>query len=80
MFLVRPAPLNNEHLLSFLLRLSIANGFKNTIQLLRCIDIPLSNNRLPPKKVALGDFPIELLLKEININSNQLSSTLFHKV
>jgi hypothetical protein len=79
MFLVRPAPLNNEHLLSFLLRLSILNGFKNTIQLLRCVDLPLTNNRLPPKKVALGDFPIELLLKEINIKSNQLSSTLFHQ-
>ena len=79
MFLVRLAPLNNEHLLSFLLRLSILNGFKNTIQLLRCVDLPLTNNRLPPKKVALGDFPIELLLKEINIKSKQLSSTLFHQ-
>ncbi|MEI6897635.1 MAG: TniQ family protein [Psychromonas sp.] len=79
MFLVRPAPLNNEHLLSFLLRLSIANGFKNTIQLLRCIDIPLTNNRLPPKKVALGDFPTKLLQKAINLKAKPLSSTLFHQ-
>ncbi|WP_160063693.1 TniQ family protein [Psychromonas sp. L1A2] len=79
MFLVRPTPLNNEHLLSFILRLSIANGFKNTIQLLRCIDIPLTNNRLPPKKVALGDFPTELLQKAINLKAKPLSSTLFHQ-
>ncbi len=79
MFLVRPAPLNNEHLLSFLLRLSIANGFKNTIQLLRCIGIQLTNNRLPPRKVALGYFPTKLLQKEINLKAKQLSSTLFHQ-
>lgn len=79
MFLVRPVPLNNEHLLNFLLRLSIANGFKNIIQLLRCIDIPLTNNRLPPKKVALGEFPTKLLRQELNLKFKQLSSTLFYQ-
>lgn len=80
MFLIRPIPLKSEHLLSYLLRLSIANGFKNTIQLLRCINLPLTNNRIPPKKVALGNFPIELIRKELNLETNQLSATLLHKV
>ena len=79
MFLIRPFPKNNEHVLNYLLRVSISNGFKNTIQLLRCIDFPLTNNRLPPNKIALGDFPIELLRKNIAIKSNQLAPTLFHK-
>lgn len=79
MFLVRPIPITNECILNYLWRLSSANGFKNTIQLLRCIDIPLTNNRLPPKKIALGEFATKLLRKEINLKYKQLSSTLFHQ-
>jgi hypothetical protein len=79
MFLVRPPPITNECILNYLWRLSSANGFKNIIQLLRCIDIPLTNNRLPPKKIALGEFATKLLQKEINLKYKQLSSTLFHQ-
>jgi len=80
MLLVRPPPKVDEHLLNYLLRLSIVNGFKNTIQLLRCIDMKLINNRIPPKKVALGDLALDLLSKEIDLKKEQLSSTLFRKL
>jgi hypothetical protein len=79
MFLVRPHPLENEHILNYLLRLSTVNGFKNTIQLLRCSHFSLTNNRLPPKKLFTGDFDVKYLQEQCHLSGKQLHNTLFHK-
>lgn len=79
MFLIRPPLRNDEHILNYLLRISISNGFKNPIQLLRCIDFTLINNRLPTNKIAFGDFSTELLLKNTNLKIDRGSSPFFHR-
>ena len=80
MFLIRPLLRNDEHILNYLLRISISNGFKNTIQLLRCIDFTLINNRLPTNKIAFGDFSTKLLLKNTNLKIDSVSSPFFHSI
>jgi len=79
MFLVRPHPLENEHIVNYLLRLSMVNGFKNAIQLLRCAQFSLSNNRLPPKKLFTGDFDVNHLQEQCYLSDKELHNMLFHE-
>ncbi|SFG01583.1 TniQ family protein [Neptunomonas qingdaonensis] len=54
MFIARPKPKANEHILSYLIRLSGLNGYKNPIQVLRCSGVLIANNRLPTTSLLLG--------------------------
>jgi len=47
MLLIRPSPNYKDTLTNYLLRLTAANGYKNSMQLLRDERCLLHNNRLP---------------------------------
>jgi hypothetical protein len=72
--LIRPYPKATDSLPSYLLRLTAANGYKNSLQLLRDKHCLLANNRLPGKKIFFGDFDLERVARLANINAHQLSA------
>tara|TARA_R110002050_G_scaffold120067_8_gene237982 strand:- start:2283 stop:4052 length:1770 start_codon:yes stop_codon:yes gene_type:complete len=73
MLLIRPYPQTTDTLPNYLLRLTAANGYKNSMQLLRDEHCLLANNRLPGKKIFFGDFDLERVAKLANTNAHQLS-------
>ena len=74
MLLIRPYPQTTDTLPNYLLRLTAANGYKNSMQLLRDENCLLANNRLPGKKIFFGDFDLERVARLANINASQLSA------
>ena len=74
MLLIRPYPQLTDTLPNYLLRLTTANGYKNSMQLLRDEHCLLANNRLPGKKIFFGDFDLDRVARLTNINTHQLSA------
>jgi len=74
MLLIRPYPLPTDTLPNYLLRLTAANGYKNSMQLLRDEHCLLANNRLPGKKIFFGDFDLDKVARLANINAHQLNT------
>lgn len=72
MLLIRPYPKATDTLPNYLLRLTAANGYKNSMQLLRDERCLLTNNRLPGKKIFFGDFDLERVAMLANIEAAQL--------
>ncbi len=80
MLLIRPHPKLTDSLPSYLLRLTAANGYKNSMQLLRTANCKLLNNRLPSKKVFFGEFDIERVAMLANINTSQIEALKFRQI
>lgn len=74
MLLIRPYPQPADTLPNFLLRLTAANGYKSSMQLLRNEHCLLANNRFPGKKIFFGDFDLNRLSMLANIEVNQLNA------
>ena len=74
MLLIRPYPQPTDTLPNYLLRLTAANGYKNSMQLLRDEHCLLANNRLPGKKIFFGDFDLDRVAMLANVNSSQLNA------
>jgi hypothetical protein len=74
MLLIRPYPQPTDTLPNYLLRLTAANGYKNSMQLLRDEHCLLANNRLPGKKIFFGYFDLERVARLANINAHQLNA------
>ena len=74
MLLIRPYPQPSDTLPNYLLRLTAANGYKNSMQLLRDEHCLLANNRLPGKKIFFGYFDLERVAMLANVNAHQLSA------
>ena len=74
MLLIRPYPQPTDTLPNYLLRLTAANGYKNSMQLLRDKHCLLANNRLPGKKIFFGDLDLDRVARLANINASQLSA------
>jgi hypothetical protein len=72
MLLTRPFPQKNELLPHYLMRLSAANHYHNTILLLKACGENLSNNRVTGKKVFFGEFNISHLASMVNLNVEKL--------
>jgi len=68
MLLTRPYPKPTDSLPNYLLRLTAANGYKNSMQLLRSIDCKILNNRLPSKKIFFGEFDLKRVAMLANIS------------
>ena len=77
MLLIRPYPQPTDTLPNYLLRLTAANGYKNSMQLLRDKDCLLTNNRLPGKKTFFGDFDLGRVAMLANIETAQLRELSF---
>lgn len=73
MLLIRPYPQPTDTLPNYLLRLTAANGYNNSMQLLRDKHCLLANNRLPAKKIFFGEFDLERVARLANINAYQIS-------
>jgi hypothetical protein len=80
MLLIRPYPQSNDSLPNYLLRLTAANGYKNSMQLLRNAECKLLNNRLPSKKIFFGKFDLERVAMLININITQIEGLMFKQI
>jgi len=80
MLLIRPYPKPTDSLPSYLLRLTAANGYKNSMQLLRTANCKLLNNRLPSKKIFFGEFDLERVAMLANINSSQIETLKFRQI
>jgi hypothetical protein len=80
MLLIRPYPKPTDSLPSYLLRLTAANGYKNSMQLLRAANCKLSNNRLPGKKIFFGQFDLERVALLANINIAQVEALKFRQI
>jgi hypothetical protein len=80
MLLIRPYPQPTDTLPNYLLRLTAANGYKNSMQLLRDEHCLLSNNRLPGKKIFFGDFDLERMAMLANINITQVEDLKFKHI
>jgi hypothetical protein len=80
MLLIRPYPKATDSLPSYLLRLTAANGYKNSMQLLRAGNCSLSNNRLPGKKIFFGYFDLERVAMLANIDISQVDALKFRQV
>jgi len=78
--LIRPYPKATDSLPSYLLRLTAANGYKNSMQLLRTVKCKLLNNRLPSKKVFFGEFDLERLAMLANISITQVEYLKFKHI
>ena len=74
MLLIRPYPQSTDSLPNYLLRLTAANGYKNSMQLLRTANCKLLNNRLPGKKVFFGEFDLKRVALLANINIAQVEA------
>jgi len=72
MLLIRPYPQATDTLPNYLLRLTAANGYKNSMQLLRDEHCLLANNRLPGKKIFFGDFDLDRVAILANVNAHLL--------
>lgn len=72
MLLIRPHLKATDTLPNYLLRLTAANGYKNSMQLLRDERCLLANNRLPGKKIFFGDFDLQRVAMLANIEAAQL--------
>ena len=72
MLLIRPYPKATDSLPSYLLRLTAANGYKNSMQLLRDEHCLLANNRLPGKKIFFGGLDLDRVARLANVNAHQL--------
>ncbi|MGX1112670.1 hypothetical protein ACSSVW_002076 [Pseudoalteromonas sp. MBR-15] len=77
MLLIRPYTKATDTLPSYLLRLTAANYYQNSMQLLRDEHYLLTNNRLPGKKIFFGDFNLDRVAMLANINAAQLSELSF---
>lgn len=80
MLLIRPYPKATDSLPSYLLRLTAANGYKNSMQLLRTVKCKLLNNRLPSKKVFFGEFDLERVAMLANISIAQVEDLKFKHI
>jgi hypothetical protein len=80
MLLIRPYPKPTDSLPSYLLRLTAANGYKNSMQLLRSDNCKLLNNRLPSKKVFFGEFDLERVALLANIDIAQVAALRFRQI
>lgn len=80
MLLIRPYPKPTDSLPSYLLRLTAANGYKNSMQLLRTANCKLLNNRLPSKKIFFGEFDLERVAMLANINTSQIETLKFRQI
>jgi hypothetical protein len=78
--LIRPYPKATDSLPSYLLRLTAANGYKNSMQLLRTVKCKLLNNRLPSKKVFFGEFDLERVAMLANISIAQVEDLKFKHI
>lgn len=74
MLLIRPYPKATDSLPSYLLRLTAANGYKNSMQLLRDEHCLLANNRIPAKKIFFGYFDLDRVAMLTNLNTHQLNA------
>lgn len=72
MLLIRPYPKATDTLPNYLLRLTAANGYKNSMQILRDERCLLTNNRLPGKKIFFGGFDLDRVAMLANIETAQL--------
>lgn len=77
MLLIRPYPKATDTLPNYLLRLTAANGYKNSMQILRDERCLLTNNRLPSKKIFFGDFDLDRVAMLANIETAQLTELSF---
>ena len=80
MLLIRLFPKYTDSLPNYLLRLTAANGYKNSMLLLRSASCKLFNNRLPGKKIFFGEFDLERLAKNVNISTTQLEGLKFKQI
>lgn len=80
MLLIRPYPQPSDSLPNYLLRLTAANGYKNSMQLLRSADCKLLNNRLPSKKIFFGEFDLERVAMLTNISITQVEDLKFKQI
>jgi hypothetical protein len=80
MLLIRPYPKPTDTLPNYLLRLTAANGYKNSMQLLRTIKCKLLNNRLPSKKVFFGECDLERVAMLANISVAQIEDLKFKHI
>lgn len=77
MLLIRPHLKVTDTLPNYLLRLTAANGYKNSMQLLRDERYLLTNNRLPSKKIFFGDFDLERVAMLANVEPEPLRELRF---
>ena len=80
MLLIRPYPQSTDSLPNYLLRLTAANAYKNSMQLLRTTNCQLLNNRLPSKKVFFGEFDLERVAMLTNITMAQVEDLKFKRI
>jgi hypothetical protein len=80
MLLIRPYPKATDSLPSYLLRLTAANGYTNSMLLLRSVNYKLLNNRLPGKKVFFGEFDLERVAMLANVSTAQVEALKFRQI
>ncbi len=80
MLLIRPYPKPSDSLPNYLLRLTAANGYKNSMQLLRSVDCKILNNRLPSKKIFFGDFDLKRVAMLANISMAKVEDLKFKNI
>ncbi|RVU31937.1 hypothetical protein EOE67_19615 [Rheinheimera riviphila] len=80
MLLIRPFPKPTDTLPNYLLRLTAANYYRNTMQLLRTNNYKLLNNRLPSKSVFFGNLDLQRVAQLANVSEKQISQLTFHRL
>jgi len=76
MLLVRPNPKPEEHLLTFMLRVSWANHMRCVQDLVQMCQLNTLSNRVAYRKLVYGDFDIDKLAKSLNISNALLNEYL----
>lgn len=79
MLLVRPILHPDECLVSYLIRVSEQNGFKNIGHLLHYAGIDWKNNRGPIHTILSGDFDIAPLLSGIGLTEHRSKIANLHQ-
>lgn len=67
--LARPKAYSNECLMSYLIRLSELNGFKNVGHLLNFAGLDWKNNRAPVRKILTGDYDLSSHFSKLGIEN-----------
>jgi hypothetical protein len=65
--LFKPSIHCDECLVSYLIRLSHNNGFKNIVYLLRCAGFDWGNNRLPIRSILSGEFDLSSYVSKMGL-------------
>jgi len=77
MLIARPRPIEHEHILSYLVRLTQMNGYQSVVQLLKACKRPTPNNRIPATGLLFGGSSTSYICESCRITQDMLNQHVF---